>query len=144
MEDIKLLLTYLETEITDGKKSFLGGGVVVDSDRMMDLTKRIRVAFDEISGNNVLANANKKAQQIVAEASARRQQILDNDTIIADAQAIAEKIKNDAQIVCKNEAKDNYAKLYNMLEKVNANLISASKNIDNSMQNIDMVLDEEK
>ena len=144
MEDIKLLLTYLETEITDGKKSFLGGGVVVDSDRMMDLTKRIRVAFDEISGNNVLANANKKAQQIVAEASARRQQILDNDTIIADAQAIAEKIKNDSQIVCKNEAKDNYAKLYNMLEKVNANLISASKNIDNSMQNIDMVLDEEK
>lgn len=143
MEDINLLLTYLETEINEGKKSLIGGGVVVNPERMTELMKRLRNAFNEAVGNDVLAAANKKAQQIVNEAMARRQQILDNDTLIADAKAIAGKIKNDAMISAKTQERENYAKLYNMLEKVNTTLTGATKNIENSMANIESILDEE-
>jgi flagellar hook-basal body complex protein FliE len=134
MEDINLLLTYLETEITEGKKSLLGSGVVVDGETILNLVRRLRESVNSFTGADVIASANLKAQQIVAMAEARRAEILDNDTIIADAYAISEKIKNEA---LEQRAKANFEfnnKLYNMLSKVNNNLKVAEEQIENSME----------
>lgn len=134
MEDINLLLTYIETEITEGKKSLLGGGVIVNGETILNLVRRLRESVNAFTGADVISSANLKAQQIVAMAEARRAEILDNDTIIADAYAIAEKIKNDA---LEQRAKANFEfnnKLYNMLSKVNNNLKVAEEQIENSME----------
>lgn len=134
MEDINLLLTYIETEITEGKKSLLGSGVIVNGETILNLVRRLRESVNAFTGADVISSANLKAQQIVAMAEARRAEILDNDTIIADAYAIAEKIKNDA---LEQRAKANFEfnnKLYNMLSKVNNNLKVAEEQIENSME----------
>ncbi|NLL56045.1 MAG: hypothetical protein GX242_02405 [Clostridiales bacterium] len=136
MENINLLLTYIETEITEAKKSLLGSGVIVDGETMLNLVKRLRDAVNAFTGADIVASANLKAQQIVAMAEARRAEILDNDTIIADAHAIAEKIKKEA---VQERAKANLEfnnKLYNMLYKVANNLRVAQEQIENSMEYI--------
>lgn len=137
MEDINLLLTYIETEITDGKKTLLSNGVIVNGDTILNLVKRLREAVNEATGVDIIANANAKAQQIVSLAEARRSEILDNDTIIADAHAIAEKIKNDALIQRAKASQEFNNKLYNMLDKVNNNLKIAVEQVENSMEYID-------
>lgn len=134
MEDINLLLTYIETEITEAKKSLLGGGVIVNGETILNLVRRLRDAVNSFTGADIIASANLKAQQIVAMAEARRENILDNDTIIADAHAIAEKIKNDA---LEQRTKANLEfnnKLYNMLSKVNNSIKAAEEQIENSME----------
>ncbi|HOO23421.1 MAG TPA: hypothetical protein PKY53_07110 [Clostridia bacterium] len=134
MEDINLLLTYIETEVNEGKKSFLGNGVIVNGDTIINLVKRLREAVNAFTGADIVAGANMKAQQIIAMAEARRAEILDNDTIIADAQAIAEKIKSEA---LEQRAKANMefnTKIFNLLSKVNASLQAASEQIESSME----------
>lgn len=137
MEDINLLLTYIETEITDGKKSLLGNGVIVNGENILGLVKRLREAVNAATGADIISSANIKAQQIVAMAESRRAQLLDNDTIIADAYAIAEKIKNDA-INQRNKANADFnSRLFNMLDKVNANLKAAVEQVESSMEYVE-------
>lgn len=137
MEDINLLLTYIETEITDGKKSILGNGVIINGDTIINLVKRLREAVNDATGVDIIASANAKAKQIVALAEARRTEILDNDTIIADAHAIAEKIKNDALLQRNKASQEFNNKLYNMLDKVNNNLKVAVEQVENSMEYVE-------
>lgn len=134
MEDINLLLTYIETEIAEGKRSLLGGGVIVSGETILNLTSRLREAVKEATGADVVTNANNKAQQIIAMAEARRAQILDNDTVIADARAIAEKIKNDAINQRIKAGQEFNTQLYNLLEKVHTDLSSAAEQVESSME----------
>ncbi|HKL73920.1 MAG TPA: hypothetical protein VJ903_03410 [Clostridia bacterium] len=134
MEDINLLLTYIETEITEGKKSLLGSGIIVNGETLLNLVKRLRDAVNSFTGADIIASANLKAQQIVVMAEARREEILDNDTIIADAHAIAEKIQKEALDQRSKANLEFNNKLYNMLSKVNNSLKVAGEQVENSME----------
>jgi hypothetical protein len=142
MEDINLLFTYIETELSNGKKNLLGSGITVNGETLMNLFERLKAAVSEATGENVLTSANLKAQKIVTMAEERRSQILDNDTIIADAYAIAEKIKNDALLQRNKASQEFNSKLFNMLDKVNNNLKVAVEQVENSMEYIGDKIDD--
>ena len=72
MEDISLLLSYIETEVEGGKKAFMGGGVVVNGEAILLLVKRIRQQLAAINGQKILAEAEAQAKQILAEAEQRQ------------------------------------------------------------------------
>ena len=96
MEDINLLLSYIETEVLDGKKPFMGGGVIVDGESILNLIKRIRTAFNQLNGEALLEEAQYQAKQIMAQAKQRRDEYLDQNVIVKEARVIAQRIKDDA------------------------------------------------
>lgn len=96
MEDINLLLSYIETEVLGGKRTIMGNGIIVNGENVLNLVKRIRISLNELDGSNVLAEANDRAQKIVATAEQRKEQILDESIIIAEARAIADKTVREA------------------------------------------------
>ena len=73
MEDINLLLSYIETEVIEGKRTIMGNGIIVNGENVLNLVKRIRISLNELDGSNVLAEANDKAQKIVD--TVKREQI---------------------------------------------------------------------
>lgn len=130
MEDVNLLLSYIETEIMDGKKPFMGSGVTVDGEAILNLVKRVRLAVNAINGEDVLAEANERAKKIVALAEQRKAQLLEDSIIIAEAKAIAEHtvdeaLKRKSQV--EEQLKNNVVK---MLMSVKGTLNEAEKSVD--------------
>ncbi len=134
MEDINLLLSYIETEVLEGKKTFMGNGIIINGENVLNLVKRIRISLNELDGSNVLAEANDRAQKIVATAEQRKEQILDESIIIAEARAMADKTVREAaaksgQIethIAQNVIK-NLNQLQNMLKGISTEVDSSIK-----------------
>ena len=64
-EDIKLLLSYIETEVKEGKKPIIGNGVIVNGNAILNLIERIRVALLVATGEEKIIEATQKAQEII-------------------------------------------------------------------------------
>ena len=96
MEDIGLLLTYLETEINEGRKTLVGNGVVVDKTSVLDLIRRIRVSLPYATGEVQVQQAQREAQEIIRLAEARRAELIDNSMAMMEAKSRAEKIMKNA------------------------------------------------
>ena len=134
MEDINLLLSYIETEVIEGKRTIMGNGIIVNGENVLNLVKRIRISLNELDGSNVLAEANDKAQKIVATAEQRKEQILDESIIIAEAKAIAEKTVREAVVkreqietITAQNVIRNLNQLQNMLKGVSTEVDSSIK-----------------
>ena len=134
MEDINLLLSYIETEVIEGKRTIMGNGIIVNGENVLNLVKRIRISLNELDGSNGLAEANDKAQKIVATAEQRKEQSLDERIIIAEAKAIAEKTVRDAAVkreqietITAQNVIRNLNQLQNMLKGVSTEVDSSIK-----------------
>lgn len=134
MEDINLLLSYIETEVLKGKKTFMGNGTVINGENVLNLVQRIRISFNELDGSNVLAEATSKAQRIIAEAEQRKEQILDESIILAEAKAMASKINEDAQKRKTNTETITSQNVIKNLDMLQQSLKGISAEIDNSIK----------
>ena len=135
MEDVNLLLSYITTEVENGKKS-LRGGVVVNGDNILNLVNRIRIAVGSMNGDALVAEANERAKKIVAMAEQRRAQLLDENIMTAEAKAIAEHIVDEAcarRDKIEEQVKKNLA---NMLLNVRNDLVDAAKSVDESLSRV--------
>lgn len=133
MEDVNLLLSYIETEIMDGKKPFMGGGVTVDGEAVLNLVKRVRLAVNALNGEDLIAEANERAKKIVALAEQRRAQLLDESIIIGEAKAIAEHTVDEA-LKRKTQLEEQVkANVIHMLMSVRGTLSDAGKSVDESI-----------
>ena len=56
-EDIKLLLSYIETEVKEGKKPLIGGGVIVNGTAILKLLDRVRAALEVATGEDKVKEA---------------------------------------------------------------------------------------
>ena len=135
MEDVNLLLSYVATEIENGKKT-LRGGVIVDGENVLNLINRIRVAVGSMNGDALVAEANDKAKKIVAMAEQRRAQLLDENIMTSEAKAIAAHIVDEA-IARRDKIEDQVKKnLANMLLSVRNDLVEAAKSVDESLSRV--------
>ena len=91
-EDIKLLLSYIETEVNEGRKPIMGGGVVVNGAQIISLLNRVRAALDAATGEDKVKEATQKANEIIQLAYERKQKIIDEDIATREAKAKAERI----------------------------------------------------
>ena len=135
MEDVNLLLSYITTEVENGKKA-LRGGVIVDAENILNLVNRIRTAVGSMNGDVLVAEANEKAKKIVAMAEQRRAQLLDENIMTSEAKAIAEHIVDEA-IARRDKIEEQVKKnLANMLLNVRNDLVDAAKSVDESLSRV--------
>ncbi len=129
-EDINLLLSYIETEVLDGKKSFMGGGTVVNGESILNLVKRVRKALSELDGEALILKAEQEAEEIVADAKRRQAEMLEQNAIVAQAKETARKIKEEAFRVKLETAEELRATTLHILGAVKHELSKANKTID--------------
>ena len=123
-EDIKLLLSYIETEIREGKKQVIGNGVIVNGEAILSLIKRIRVALSEATGEDKVNEATQKANEIIALAEQRKESLIDNDIATKEARVKAERIIQQAMIYkskMENTVAKNLAEMLNTVKETITN-----------------------
>lgn len=105
MEDIEDILLLIEQELSKGKKPIMGSGTIVNATIIYELVERIRNGLPDMvreAKHNVLNSAKmqrdetEKAQQIIAKAQTKAEQMLSEHEIIKIAEKEAEAIKREA------------------------------------------------
>lgn len=137
MEDINLLLSYIETEIIEGKKSLFGNGVVVDGKAILGYLKRIRYAVSLSLGENVLNEAVERAQKIIETAEKRRAEILKDSLIVAEAERRAASVVADAEKRKESVEQKSVEKITEMLTEVKNTLADGVASINAAIERID-------
>ena len=132
MEDIGLLLSYIETEVKEGKKAWIGNGVIVDKDVMLNLIERIRIALPQATGEAPIRPAKKEAQEIIELAEQRKATLIDNSMAMKEAKVRAEKILVQAAESKKNTEAELEQNVSAVLSAVQNYLSEASKWVDNA------------
>ena len=132
MEDIGLLLSYMETEVKEGKKAWIGNGVIVDKDVMLNLIERIRIALPQATGEAQVLQAKKDAQEIIELAEQRKATLIDTSMAMKEAKVRAEKILLQAVENKKNTEAELEQNVSAVLSAVQNYLAEASKWVDNA------------
>ncbi len=132
MEDIGLLLTYLETEINEGRKTLVGNGVIVDKKTVGDLIRRIRISLPYATGEAKVQQAQKDAQEIIKLAEERRAELIDKSMAMTEAKVRAEKIMKNAAENKKNTETELEQNVSAVLAGVQNCLNEATRWLDNA------------
>lgn len=151
-ENIKLLLSYIETEIKDGKKPLIGSGVVVNGTAILRLLDRIRAALEIATGEDKINQATQKAQEIIEFAEQSKAKLIDEDIATREARAKADRIVQQAMIKRSRMEHDLAQNLSEMLGgikeavaeadvKINAVMEEAKKSIDSALARVNVKLD---
>ncbi len=104
--DVKVLLDDLEAEVSSGRRMPLGGGVVVDRARVLDLLRELRTAIPAnirearnllSRSDEIIAEAEERAARIVADAEQEAEERVANATVVRSAQERAYQIEVQAR-----------------------------------------------
>jgi vacuolar-type H+-ATPase subunit H len=104
--DILHLLDQLEEEVANARKMPMGGGVLVDRKRLLDLVDQLRVAIPAnirqagdvmAQREKMLSEAEAEARRIVADAQHEVQRRLEGEALVREARAEAGRIQREAQ-----------------------------------------------
>jgi len=104
--DILHLLDQLEEEVATARKVPMGGGVLVDRKRLLELIDQLRVAIPanirqarEVMQRQeqTLADADAEARNIIASAQQELQRRLSDSSIAREAQAESDRLRREAQ-----------------------------------------------
>lgn len=105
--DILHLLDQLEEEVASARKMPMGGGVLVDRKRLLDLIDQLRVAIPANirqardimqRREQTLAEADAEARRMIAGARQEVQRLVSDDAIVKEARAEAARIQREAQV----------------------------------------------
>lgn len=132
MEDIGLLLSYMETEVKEGKKAWIGNGVIIDKDVMLNLIERIRIALPQATGEAQIIQAKKEAQEIIELAMQRKETLIDTSMAMKEAKARAEKLLMQAVENKKNTETELEQNISYLLTNIQNYLTESAKWIDNA------------
>ncbi len=146
-EDIKLLLSYIETEVKEGKKPLIGGGVIVNGAAILKLLDRVRVALEVATGEDKVKEATQKAQEIIEFAEQSKAKLIDEDIATREARAKADRIVQQAMISrnrMEHDLAENLTVMLNDIKKrveetdaiVNNALSDAKKSIDSALTRV--------
>ncbi len=136
-EDVSLLLSYIETEINDGKKPLIGGGVIVNGTAILKLIDRIRAALAIATGEDKIAQATQKAQEIIEFAEQSKAKLIDEDIATREARAKADRIIQQALVKRSKMERD-------LAENLSVMLSDIKKTVDDADARFNSVIDEAK
>ncbi|MGN0768891.1 MAG: hypothetical protein ACI4M8_05995 [Christensenellales bacterium] len=133
-EDINLLLSYIETEINDGKKPLIGGGVIVNGTAILKLIDRIRAALAIATGEDKITQATQKAQEIIEFAEQSKAKLIDEDIATREARAKADRIVQQALVQRSRMERDLAENLSVMLSDIKKTVNDADARLDSVME----------
>lgn len=93
--EILQLLEELETEVTNARRSMIGGGVTVDRKRLLDLVEQLRLAIP--ANIRQARGIVEHTDRLVAEAEQRAQRVLHNADREAEARVSQTAIVREAE-----------------------------------------------
>ncbi len=146
-EDIKLLLSYIETEVKEGKKPLIGGGVIINGTAILKLLDRVRAALEVATGEDKVKEATQKAQEIIEFAEQSKAKLIDEDIATREARAKADRIIQQA-LISRNRMEHDLAENLNVMlsdikkrvEEVdgilNGAITDAKKSIDSAITRV--------
>ena len=140
-EDIKLLLSYIETAIKEGKKPIIGGGVIVDGAAILKLLERVRAALDVATGEDVIQQATQKANEIITFAEQSKEKLIDQDIATREAKARAERIVRQAMLEKAKIEKELMQNLTFMLNNAKQAVVQADESITKALGDANKSLD---
>lgn len=132
-EDIRLLLSYIETEVREGRKPIMGGGVVVNGAQILKLLNRVRAALDVATGEDKVKEATDKANEIIQLAYERKQKIIDEDIATREAKVKAERIVAQAYAEKGKIEADLKSNLNRMLREAKQSVDEANESVKDAM-----------
>ena len=152
-EDIKLLLSYIETAVKEGKKPFIGNGVIVDGEAILKLLDRVRAALDVATGEDIVKQATQKANEIINFAEQSKERLIDKDIATREAKARAERIVQQAMLEKAKKERELMQNLTFMLEnaqramkeadeKVRGVFDEANKSLDSALSRVGKKIDD--
>lgn len=133
-EDINLLLSYIETEINDGKKPLIGGGVIVNGTAILKLIDRIRAALAIATGEDKITQATQKAQEIIEFAEQSKAKLIDEDIATREARAKADRIVQQALVQRSRMERDLAENLSVMLSDIKKTVNDADARLNSVME----------
>ncbi len=140
-EDVKLLLSYIETEVKEGKKPIIGNGVIVNGANILNLINRIRVALPYVTGEDKIIEATEKAKEIIEFAEQQKEKIIDEDIATKEARVKADRIIQQAMLQKTKMEHDVAANLASMLSMVKESVNNATDNLTALNASINKSLD---
>lgn len=129
MEDIDLLLSYIETDMRDGRKPLIGSGAIVNRDHVLGLLARVRAALKTATGEAAVAEARAKAKDIVDGANRDRARLIDRDAAVAEARALAKRMLDGAEATRRNQELSLAENLFGLLTGIKDLLSDAERAI---------------
>ena len=104
--EILELIDHLEDLIVQSRRLPVGGNLVVDRKRMLDLIDQLRLSVPEDvrraaqiieSRDQLLSEAREQANQTAAAAAAERERLIDSNSIVAEARERAQALIVDGE-----------------------------------------------
>ncbi len=135
MEDIEDLLLKIEQELSQGKKTLIGSGTIIDAATIYGLVDRIRNSLPDVlrearyivkTSSRRQQEEEEKAHQIISQAKNKADIILSEHELVKMAQKESEAIKSEAlefkNRIIKDIAKDIEIMLTGVEDKLLENL----------------------
>lgn len=135
MEDIEDLLLKIEQELSQGKKTLIGSGTIIDAATIYGLVDRIRNSLPDVvrearyivkTSSRRQQEEEEKAHQIISQAKNKADIILSEHELVKMAQIESEAIKSEAiefkNRIIKDIAKDIEIMLTGVEDKLLENL----------------------
>lgn len=133
MEDIGLLLSYIENEVRAKKGTIFNS---IDKDAVLNYVTRIRDCLPDALNEKRIKEETLKAQNIIALAEKRREQMLNENEIVVEAKKRAEDIVEKAYEKQNEYATNTMQNIYKMLSDVNDYLAVAKNSIEKAMNDL--------
>ncbi len=133
MEDIGLLLSYIENEVRSKKGSIFS---TIDRDAIINYVSRIKECLPDALSQKRIREETLKAQNIIAVAEKRREEILNENQIVVEAQKRAEDILAESYKKQAEFATNTMQNIYKMLSDVNDYLTVAKNSIEKAMKEL--------
>lgn len=130
MEDIGILLNYIENEVRQKKGSLFNA---IDKNAILNYVQRIRDSLPDALNEKRIKEETMKAQNIIALAEKRKEQILNESDIVVQASKRAEEIVEEAYRKQNEYATNTMQNIYKMLSDVNDYLAVAKNSIEKAM-----------
>ncbi|HHT83182.1 MAG: hypothetical protein ACOYEC_01900 [Christensenellales bacterium] len=133
MEDIGLLLNYIEDEVRTKKGALFGS---VNKDAILNYVQRIRESLPDALSEKRIREETLKAQNIIALAEKRREEMLSQNQIVVEATKRAEQILQETYAKQNEYATTTMQNIYKMLSDINDHLQVAKDSIEKAMKEL--------
>ena len=140
--DIDELLTQIEEEVANGKKTIFGGNVTVNGDFVLSLIQKIRENLPDIikeakyivsTSEKRRADDTRKGQNILITAQERADELLSEHSIVSGAEQKADAILRQANDYKNRILSDAHGQIFDTISEAERSLIDAL-NFLNSMK----------
>ena len=144
MDDVVAIIDELEDLLLSKKKGFFSGKIYVDQDKVADIISQLREAIPQSfyeaksilkQRDEVISEAERKAEVIIRNANAKRDMLVNESNVTAQAQSQANELIRTTQEYCEQMK-------YNVNQKLDEHLYDSAVRLNEALMLVEDVRSE--